>query len=104
MASISQNDVAHPFARFAGRNGPLDRYFYFVMSLLVAVIVVWGFSRTVDQSLFHPAIARPLLLWIHAAVFSGWVAFCIFQSTLVRTRNVKWHGFSAGSARRLAPR
>jgi hypothetical protein len=93
MASISQNDVAHPFARFAGRNGPLDRYFYFVMSLLVAVIVVWGFSRTVDQSLFHPAIARPLLLWIHAAAFSGWVAFYISQSTLVRTRNVKWHRF-----------
>jgi hypothetical protein len=33
------------------------------------------------------------MLWVHAAAFSGWVVFFIFQSTLVRTRNVKWHRF-----------
>jgi hypothetical protein len=35
----------------------------------------------------------PLILWFHAAAFSGWVAFYIFQSALVRTHNVKWHRF-----------
>jgi hypothetical protein len=71
----------------------VDKYFYFAMSLLVAAIVVWGFSHSINDNLFHPAVPRPFLLWIHGAAFSGWVAFYIFQSALVRTRNVKWHRF-----------
>jgi hypothetical protein len=63
------------------------------MSLLVAAIVVWGFSHSINKNLFHPALPRPFLLWIHGAAFSGWVAFYIFQSALIRTRNVKWHRF-----------
>jgi FtsH-binding integral membrane protein len=82
-----------PPVHFTGRGGIVDKYFYFAMSLLVAAIVVWGFSHTVDQNLIHPAVPRPLILWFHAAAFSAWVVFFIFQSTLVRTRNVKWHRF-----------
>jgi hypothetical protein len=80
-----------------GAMAPLQRmaskYFYFAMSLLIAVIVVSGFRRTVDANLLHPSIPRPLILWFHAAAFSGWVAFFFFQSALVRTHNVKWHRF-----------
>jgi hypothetical protein len=91
MASVPQSVVARPFNPVIGRNGLLDRYFYFFMSLLVAAIVVWGFSHTVNASLFHPAVPRPFLLWIHGAAFSGWVLFYILQSTLVRTHNVRVH-------------
>jgi hypothetical protein len=76
---------------FTGRNGILCRYFYFAMSLLVAVIVVSGFRRTVNENLFHPAIPRPFILWIHASAFTAWVIFFIFQSTLVRIHKVSWH-------------
>ncbi len=93
MASISQGATVRPVNPIAGRNGLVDRYFYFAMSVLLAAIVVWGFSRTVDHNLVRAAPARPLLLWIHGAAFSAWVAFYIFQSALVRTRNVKWHRF-----------
>ena len=93
MASISQDTMVRPINPVTGRNGLVDRYFYFAMSLLLAAIVVLGFSRTVDHSLIHAAPARPLLLWIHGAAFSAWVIFYIFQSALVRTRNVKWHRF-----------
>lgn len=71
--------------------GLVNKYFYFSMSLLFAAIVVWGFSQTINDNLFHPAVPRPLILWFHAAAFSLWVVFYIFQSTLVRTHNVKWH-------------
>jgi len=91
MASVPQDVVARPFSPVLGRNGLLEKYFYFCMSLLVAAIVVWGFSHTVNASLFHPAVPRPFLLWIHGAVFSGWVVFYILQSTLVRTHNVRVH-------------
>jgi hypothetical protein len=93
MASSAQNAVARPELRFAGRNGILDKFFYFAMSLLFTVIVVWGFSQSANANLFHAVPPRPFLLWIHGAAFSTWVAFYIFQSALVRTRNVKWHRF-----------
>lgn len=78
---------------FAGPCGLVDKYFYFAMALLFPVIVVSGFSRTVNDNLLHPAIPRPLILWFHGAAFSSWVVFFMFQSVLVRTRNVRWHRF-----------
>jgi len=80
----------------------LSRYFYLCMSLVMAGLVVWGFSRTVDASLFHAKPARPLLLWMHGAAFSTWVLFFIAQSTLIRVRKVIVHRtlgwFGAGLA------
>jgi len=93
MVSLPQNVVVARPSVFTGRNGLVDRYFYFCMALLIAAIVAIGFSRTVNQNLLHPAIARPRILWFHAGAFTGWVLFFIFQSALVRTRNIKWHQF-----------
>jgi len=63
------------------------------MSLLVAVIVFSGFRRTVNDNLFHAAVPRPAILWIHGSVFAAWVIFFISQSTLVRVHKVSWHRF-----------
>ncbi len=57
--------------------GPLNRYFYFSMSLLIAVIVVYGFSHTIDHNLLHATPRRPWILSLHAVVFSGWVIFLL---------------------------
>jgi hypothetical protein len=80
----------------------LSRYFYLCMSLVMAGLVVWGFSRTVDASLFHAKPARPLLLWMHGAAFATWVLFFIAQSALIRLRKVSVHRtlgwFGAGLA------
>lgn len=71
----------------------LSRYFYFCMSLVMAGLVVWGFSHTVEASLFHANPPRPLLLWFHGAAFSTWIVFFIAQSALVRVRKVSVHRF-----------
>ena len=80
----------------------LGRYFYLCMSLVLAGLVIWGFSRTVNASLFHANPPRPLLLWIHGAAFSAWIIFFIAQSALVRARKVSVHRllgwFGAGLA------
>jgi hypothetical protein len=85
----------------------VQEYFYLCMALLFATLVVWGFSRTIDNSLFHAAPPRPFLLWIHGAAFASWVAFFIAQSTLVRVHKVSWHRsigwFGAGLATVMAP-
>jgi|SRR5271168_4258144 len=89
------------------RNRFLKRYFYLVMSLLMAGIVIAGFRLTVNEHLFHPAVQRPFILWIHASAFAGWVIFFILQSTLVRVHKVSWHRsigwFGAGLAAVMVP-
>ena len=69
----------------------VERYFYLSMSLLIAAVVVYGFSHTVDNKLVHASPRRPILLWVHAVLFSSWVAFYITQAVLVRIHKVELH-------------
>ena len=69
----------------------VEKYFYLCMSLLIAVVVVYGFSHTIENKLIHGNPRRPILLWVHVVLFSSWVAFYITQSVLVRISNVKLH-------------
>ena len=50
-------------------------------------------KRTVNDNLFHPAVPRPFILWIHGSAFAAWLIFFSFQSTLVRVHKVSWHRF-----------
>jgi hypothetical protein len=81
-----------------------DRSFYLWMSLLIAGVVVYGFSHTVGGRLIRPPSRPPLILYFHAVLFTGWLLFFIVQSALVRTRNVKvhrklgWFGLAMGVA------
>ena len=82
----------------------LEQYFYLGMALLITATVMYGFSRTVETNLIHAVPARPLLLYLHAAVFSSWLAFFICQSLLIRVHNLRlhrtmgWLGVALGSA------
>ena len=69
----------------------LRQYFYLCMSLLIAVVAVYGFSHTIGQNLLHASPIPPFILTIHAVVFPGWVLFFILQSALVRSHNVRLH-------------
>jgi hypothetical protein len=69
----------------------VETYFYLCMSLLIAAVVVYGFSGTIGNKLVHANPRRPILLWVHAVLFSSWLALYILQSALVRIRKVKLH-------------
>jgi hypothetical protein len=90
MASSPASTCANQ-ARSIGWRLILDRYFYLLMSLLIAVITAYGFSRTIGDKLIHPLVPRPFVLYLHAALFSAWIAFFIVQSALVRTGHVGRH-------------
>jgi FtsH-binding integral membrane protein len=85
----------------------LSRYFYLCMGLVMAGLVAWGFSRTVDHNLFHASPPRPLLLWMHGTAFSTWIIFFIAQSAFVRVHKVSVHRtlgwFGAGLATVMVP-
>jgi len=84
--------------------GLLSNYFYFLMSLLIAAVVVYGFSWQIETRFLHPPHPKPVLLSIHAVIFSAWVLFYTVQSSLVRTHNVRihrsvgWFGVALGVA------
>jgi len=69
----------------------VEKCFYLCMSLLIAAVVVYGFSHTVENKLIDANPRRPILLWVHAILFSSWVALYITQSVLVRIRKVELH-------------
>src|ERR1700723_928890 len=80
--------LPHPYATPAAF---LRQYFYFCMSLLIAVVVVYGFSHTIGQNLLHASPIPPFILTIHAIVFPVWVPLFTHQTALVRPRNVPLH-------------
>ena len=92
-ATAALSRPASPSRRTTSPSRPalLENYFYFLMTLLIFGTVVYGFSHTVDQNLIHPAVPRPFILYVHAAVFSGWLVLFVLQSTLVRSHHVRWH-------------
>jgi hypothetical protein len=70
----------------------LSRWFYFAMAVLLAAIVWYGFSHTIEENLFHPSFPRPRVLYVHAAVFGGWMALFLVQTGLVAVaRRRQWH-------------
>ena len=113
MSSIAGQEILAPrkAANAKSTTNPLktflSRYFYFCMALVFPALVVWGFSRTVNDNLFHASPPRPFLLWIHGAAFSTWVVFFIAQSALVRVHKVSLHRFlgwfGAGLATMMVP-
>ena len=65
--------------------------FNFMMALLMAAIVIYGFSHTIGANLIHPSIPRPRVLYAHAALFSAFMAIYVLQTALVASGNVKLH-------------
>jgi hypothetical protein len=63
--------------------------FYLAWSLVMAGVIIAGFSQTVPDDL--KARHFPLLLGIHGAVFTAWVGLVVAQPALVSTGQVRRH-------------
>jgi len=90
-ADSGARPAGREFLQVSRRTGPLARYFYFLMTLAIVAVVAFGFSFTIGKNLIHPAVPRPAVLYVHAAVFSAWLVFFVAQSALVRAHKVAWH-------------
>ncbi len=86
--------TAETLARASGRAANRIRFrfsFHLAMALIMAGVIVYGFSQTIDENLIHPLVPRPSLLYLHAAVFSAWLALYVGQTGLVASGNVRLH-------------
>ena len=69
----------------------LGRYYYFLLALIIAAVVAVGFHARLDRYLLHSPTPLPLILYVHAAVFTSWVLLFVFQTALIGTGRVKLH-------------
>jgi hypothetical protein len=85
-----RGDMAAPATRVTQ---PRPRFapFFLVMATVFIAVVAYGFGNTIPNRLIHPKIAPPLILWVHAMLFVGWIILFFTQSALVRTRNLRTH-------------
>ena len=67
------------------------RPFYIGASLLMGLIAVVGFWPTYFGPLVKGTIAQPLLIHVHATVFTGWLVLFLTQAVLAATKQVRWH-------------
>lgn len=65
--------------------------FYLILSLLMAVVIIAGFSTTVPSDFAAPPKNLPLLLHIHGAVFTLWVLLFVAQPSFIARGSVKLH-------------
>jgi len=76
----------------AKRPAPLvGRAFYFILALIIATGVAAGFHPRLERYLLHSPTPLPLILYVHAAVFTGWVILFVLQSALIGIGRVKLH-------------
>jgi hypothetical protein len=69
-----------------------ERFFYTGMSIVIAIIVFAGFSRTWFLRPYFPQV-QPLIpvLILHGIIFSSWIALFVTQTTLVATKRIRTH-------------
>jgi hypothetical protein len=69
--------------------GAKPRNFTFVVSLLAAALIIFGFSFSVGPDLLFRL--RPAVLYLHALTAVTWVVLVVVQAGLVRKRNLALH-------------
>lgn len=81
----------------------VGRPFYLIMSLVMAAVIVGGFSSTVPGD-FTSTPGLPLLLHVHGAVFTLWVVLFVAQpafiarGSLALHRKIGWVGAALAAA------
>jgi hypothetical protein len=67
------------------------RPFYIGVSLLMGLIAIVGFWPTYFGPLLLGTIGQPLLIHLHATVFTGWLVLFLTQVVLAASGRMAWH-------------
>ena len=65
--------------------------FYLGLALSLIATVVTGFWPTYFSTLLSGGVARPLVMHVHGAIFTGWMALLFLQIALAATGRVRTH-------------
>ena len=67
------------------------RLTYIALSVLMALIAVVGFWPRYFGPLIFGSLVQPLLIHIHATVFTGWLVLFFLQAYFAATKRIRWH-------------
>lgn len=77
--------------KYAEHSGQRDRVFFAGIALLVLIAVVTGFARTYFLAGGFWAKLPSLMVHVHGALFTLWIALLLAQVALVASHRVRWH-------------
>ena len=86
MATASVSQTKHP-----ERAGQRDRLFFSGIALLVLISVWVGFARTYFLAGAFWAKLPNVVVHVHGALFTLWIALLVAQVALVASRHTGWH-------------
>jgi len=86
MATAAVSQTKHP-----ERTGQHDRLFFSGVALLVLIGVSVGFARTYFLAGAFWAKLPSVVVHIHGALFTLWIALLVAQVALVASRRTRWH-------------
>ncbi|MEQ7874338.1 hypothetical protein ABDK56_10085 [Sphingomonas sp. ASV193] len=74
------------------RRAPKKLHGYFVVFTIVfAVVVLTGFSRTFFLPMARGSLSKPLVVHLHGAFFFAWTGMLLLQAGLAATKRLKMH-------------
>ena len=90
---MATSTIAEPFAAAVAPavRWRRDRLFYGGYTALAIVLVLAGFGRTYYFGSLTDAPRLPLLVHLHAAVYSAWMVLFAVQASLIASRRVALH-------------
>jgi len=65
--------------------------FFIAFTLVFALIVFTGFSRSFFLPLAHGTLSKPLIVHLHGLLFFAWTALLILQAALAATKRLRLH-------------
>ena len=68
-----------------------NHQFYAGLALLLVATVVTGFWPSYFGTLLRGGVTRPLVMHVHGAIFTGWMALLVLQVGLAATGRVSTH-------------
>ncbi|MFN8278693.1 MAG: hypothetical protein U0V49_00265 [Saprospiraceae bacterium] len=70
---------------------PKEHVFFSSMAIILAAVIVCGFSNTYLPKLLNNPVIVPEIVHLHALIFSLWLAFFVFQVTLILRKKYDLH-------------
>ena len=95
MQQVSSAVVADPLvppAAVRPRRAPRKLHGYFIaFTIVFAIIVITGFSRTFFLPIARGTLSKPLIVHLHGAFFFAWTGLLVTQAALAATKRLRLH-------------